>query len=265
MLTHLYHRALRPLAERWLGGIHTGLVVKSLYLQRVARRVLASGRKDVFDAGCGSEAQLLALLAGRYHGSSFEGWDLHLDKAVIEDRCVRRQLRNITVAETDLCTFNRKEQYDVIYSIDVLEHIEDYEGILDRLVTALRPGGRLWLHVPSLRQRLWFRAASHDDAHVYRPHRSGDDHVREGFEMEQLREVIERRGMTVTCLQRTFGPVTGWLKELYTLGERRRVKGIGIILLPFVVASVWWDHIFAPRRGNGVWVEATKTDEMKPG
>lgn len=258
MLTRLYRRISRVIVEQWFGGIHAGLVVKGLYLQRAASRELANGRKDVFDAGCGPEAQLLALLAGRYPDSSFEGWDLHLDKTVIEESCIRRQVRNLTVAEVDLSTFSRREQYDLIYSIDVLEHIEDYKGILDRLVGALRPGGRLWLHVPSLGRRLWFRGADHDAPGIYRPHRTGDDHVREGFGMDQLKEALERRGMTVTCLQWTFGPVTEWFKELYTLGERRGIKGIGIVVLPFVLVAAWWDQLFPPGRGNGLWVEAIK-------
>ena len=43
-------------------------------------------------------------------------------------------------------------------------------------------------------------------------------------------------------------------KEVFSREERRRVQGIGLLLLPMVVLSVVCEMLIAPRRGNGVCV-----------
>ena len=42
--------------------------------------------------------------------------------------------------------------------------------------------------------------------------------------------------------------------EVFSREERRRVQGIGLLLLPVIVLSVIREMLTAPRRGNGVCV-----------
>jgi SAM-dependent methyltransferase len=255
VLNRLYRMLTRPLQDRWLGGLHAGLVIKGLYLQWMVASFLRQGHKRVLDAGCGPEAQLVAMLAGRYPTCTFSGWDLHLSQ---EGRRHDRHPENVSVLEADLASLNEIEQYDLIYSIDVLEHIYDYADVLDRLVKALRPGGMLFIHVPSFEQRTWFKATDAELANDFREHRAGDVHVREGFEKMALISDLERRSLSVVEARWTFNGATAWLKEVFSLGERRRVQGIGLLLLPVVVLSVMSEMLFAPRRGNGVCVLGVK-------
>lgn len=117
----LYRHVSQVLSERWFGGVHAGLVVKSLYLQRALGRSLRSGQKRVLDAGCGPEGQLATLLAARYPTCSVEGIDLY---------CASSGSRaNVMLKEADLGTLTAVSTYDLVYSIDVLEHIHDYAGV----------------------------------------------------------------------------------------------------------------------------------------
>ena len=61
-------------------------------------------------------------------------------------RCERRQIpvRTIDLKHATL----ERERYDVITCFDVLEHVADPLGALDRMRTALRPGGLLFLYAP---------------------------------------------------------------------------------------------------------------------
>lgn len=255
VLDQLYRALTRPIQDRWLGGLHAGLVIKGLYLQWMVAPFLRREQKRVLDAGCGPEAQLIGMLARRYPTSTFFGWDLHLSQ---EGRRCDRHPANLSVFEADLASLNETEQYDLIYSIDVLEHIHDYADVLDRLVRALRPGGLLFIHVPSIEQRNWFRATDAEAANDFRDHRAGDDHVREGFEKAALISDLESRSLSVVEARWTFNGVTAWFKELFSLGERRRVPGIGLLLLPAVVLSVIGEMLITPRRGNGLCVLGMK-------
>jgi 2-polyprenyl-3-methyl-5-hydroxy-6-metoxy-1,4-benzoquinol methylase len=251
MLNRLYRVLTRPLQDRWLGGLHAGLVIKGLYLQWMVASFLGQGHKRVLDAGCGPEAQLVAMLAGRYPTCTFSGLDLHLSR---EGRRRDRHPENLAVLEADLASLNEVERYDLIYSIDVLEHIYDYADVLDRLVKALRPSGLLFIHVPSAEQCTWFKATEAEPTNDFREHRTGDDHVREGFDKAALISDLEDRSVSVVEARWTFNGVTSWFKEVFSLGERRRVQGIGLLLLPVVVLSVVGEMLIAPRRGNGVCV-----------
>jgi SAM-dependent methyltransferase len=257
LFARLCRRVTQTLIERWFGGVHAGLVVKSLYLQRAVAKFLKTGNKAVFDAGCGPDGQLAALLAARYPHCFVEGWDLHCARTSVS-AASHGPRSNLLLREADLASLAKAAAYDLVYSIDVLEHIHDYAEVLDRLVRALRPGGLIFIHVPSTEQRTWFKATDEETANDFREHRAGDDHVHEGFDKATLISELERRSVSVVEARWTFNGVTAWFKEVFSLGERRRVRGIGLLLLPAVVLSVMGEMLMAPRRGNGVFVLGVK-------
>ena len=74
--------------------------------------------------------------------------------------------------------------FDGIYSLNVLEHIEDDIGALRSLRESLRPGGRLVLYVPAF-QVLF----SSNDTRV--------GHFRR-YRMKNLSDLVQQAGMTVT-------------------------------------------------------------------
>lgn len=259
MIDHIYRSASRPLSERWLGGLHAGLVIKGLYLQWKVAAYLRQGERCVLDAGCGPDAQLSAMLAGRYPTCSFVGWDLHVNPDI--KRILRQP--NVSVIESDITQLADSCQYDLVYSIDVLEHIEDFDGTLDRLVGSLRPGGLLFIHVPSLDHRLWFGAEEREMPHQFRAHRSGDDHVHEGFSLSQLRQALQQRSMEVLDARPTFGRWVSLAKELFSRGERHGLKGVGLLLLPAVLIGVLMETIVPPSRGNGSMILGRKLKGAK--
>ena len=259
IIDHVYRSVSRPLSERWLGGLHAGLVIKGLYLQWKVSAYLRQGGRCVLDAGCGPDAQLAAMLAGRYPTCSFVGWDLHVNADI--KRILRQP--NVSVIESDIAQLEDSCQYDLVYSIDVLEHIEDFNGTLDRLVGALRPGGLLFIHVPSLDQRFWFGAGETETPCHFRAHRSGDDHVHEGFSLLQLTHALERRSIEVIDARPTFGRWVALLKETFSFGERQGVRGIGLLLLPGVLFAVALEMLLSPKRGNGSMIFGLKREGAK--
>ncbi len=259
VLDKVYRTVASPLTERWLGGLHTGLVIKGLYLQWKVAAYLRQGGRRVLDAGCGPEAQLAAMLAARYPTCSFVGWDLHVNPEV--KGALRKQ--NVSVIESDITRLSSIGEYDLVYSIDVLEHIEDFDGTLDRLVAALRSGGLLFIHVPSLDQRSWFGSGETEMPNHFRTHRSGDDHVHEGFSLSELTHALERRSIEVLDARPTFGRWVALLKETFSSGERQGVRGIGLLLLPAVLLAVALEMLLSPRRGNGSMILGMKREGVK--
>jgi SAM-dependent methyltransferase len=257
----LYTAVAGLLSERCFGGLHAGLILKGCHLQWRIRPYLRNAVHAVLDGGCGESAPLAMLLARRYPTHRFEAWNLYLDQPELAVSCERLSLGNLILKEADLLTLNATQAFDLIFSIDVLEHIADYEEVVRRFAQALRPGGALLLHVPSR------HASDHDaggyDWSRYRPNRPGDDHVRHGFELEELKKTIEACGLSVARTRWTIGPAAAALMSCYRWAERRGIPGIGITLaLPMTLLAIR-EIVLPLRRGEGLWLEAIKAQAAR--
>jgi SAM-dependent methyltransferase len=122
----------------------------------VARRELFAGWVDdardraILDFGCGTGSLLREL---RARG--------HADLAGVEPA----QSLHAIAADLGLPLHTAwpERQFDVIFLLDVLEHIADDRGTLAQARAHLRPGGRLFLSVPA-HPWLWSR---HDEQNLH--------------------------------------------------------------------------------------------------
>jgi SAM-dependent methyltransferase len=87
--------------------------------------------------------------------------------------------------------YQAEQPFDVILMLDVLEHIEDDRGTLQKLFSMLKPGGTAILTVPSL-QWLW---SVHDDINL---------HFRR-YHRRPFKQLLTSTGFTVNRLSYLFG------------------------------------------------------------
>jgi SAM-dependent methyltransferase len=105
---------------------------------------------DILDAGCGSGRNLVELATfGQVTG-------LEPSRASVE---VARSRGIGTIVESGIERMPfEPESFDLVVSLDVIEHVGDHVGALRELRRVTRPGGRLLVTVPAY-QALW---SSHD-------------------------------------------------------------------------------------------------------
>lgn len=235
----------------WTGGLQAAFVVRSLNLRAAFRKYPPCDGARVLDAGCGEAACLASVLARRYPRAAFCAVDLFVGAQA--DRPA-----NLTVLKHDLELPLPEGGFLAAYSLDLLEHVEKPGVVLANLYAALSPGGRLFIHVPFERQTGYFSAAAEGYVPSFREVRAGDVHLREGFSEEELAALLAEKGFRSVKTRRTFSPAAAFFKELYTLGERRRLPGVGLLLLPFMLFLGTLERLFPPSKGNGVWAEAVK-------
>jgi SAM-dependent methyltransferase len=95
-----------------------------------------------------------------------------------------------------------------IYSLNVLEHIEDDEGTLTRILPRMKPGGRFLVYVPALQ---WlYSSMDRKIGHYRRYHRRDFVHMAEraGFRVERA-EYADSLGVLATLAYKVIGSRRG--------------------------------------------------------
>jgi cyclopropane-fatty-acyl-phospholipid synthase len=88
----------------------------------------------------------------------------------IEHQAMLRQLRNLTVITADMNDFAIDQSFDRVVSIEMFEHMANWQSLLARVRTWLRPDGRLFIHV-----------FSHDRAAYRFDHGDANDWIAQHF------------------------------------------------------------------------------------
>ncbi|MDQ5985423.1 MAG: hypothetical protein CSYNP_01133 [Syntrophus sp. SKADARSKE-3] len=238
---------------RWLGGLQAGFIIRSVYIQKAIQSLDHSKKMFILDVGSGEKASISAVLARRYAQHHFVATDLFFNPPL-----PKLSNLDIIVQNVQSPCLKNQEMFDVIFSLDMLEHLEEPKQVLEHFSVWLRARGLLFLHTPSGNEKNIFRGAGAGLHPGFRPMRPGDQHLREGFSINELRNWLQELGFQVRRASFTVGPMLLFFKELYTLGERRRIPGIGICMLPYIFLMTSWEMIFPPSSGNGIWIIAEK-------
>jgi SAM-dependent methyltransferase len=112
---------------------------------RLARRVQAS---RALDYGCG-DGTFAAMLASDKKARPEEIVGVEIGEELVSDCRARhgREGVNFTLAD-ELDGPAHTEAYDVVFCMEVLEHVVGLEAVLDRIERVLAPGGTLLISVP---------------------------------------------------------------------------------------------------------------------
>jgi cyclopropane-fatty-acyl-phospholipid synthase len=105
--------------------------------------------QDVLELGCGW-GSLALWMAERYPGSRITAVsNSATQKAFIDGRAAALGLRNLTVVTADMNRFEPAggATFDRVVSVEMFEHMRNYEALLGRIGRWLRPEGRLFVHI----------------------------------------------------------------------------------------------------------------------
>jgi 2-polyprenyl-3-methyl-5-hydroxy-6-metoxy-1,4-benzoquinol methylase len=159
----------------------------------------------------------------------------------------------------DLTQFQSDQKFDFILSVDVMEHIEDDEGVFRNFEAALKPNGYVLINTPS--------DLGGSDVEV-----EGEsfisEHVRDGYNLDELKAKLQRAGLTTVQAKYTYGTFGSlawrWLIK-YPMKMLASSKLFALILpfyyifvLPFGLILNYMDVHSDNKRGTGVLVVAQK-------
>lgn len=227
-----------------------------------ARNVFSLIPKDrqyqsILDAGSGPGVFSFEL-ARRFPNASILGID-PLKEHVEACRSIAKKIRvsNITFLESTIDHITRKEAFDLVVCVDILEHIQDDIATLTQLFSIMATGGVLVLHVPSLYRRypVWKKSLNFDV----------ETHVRTGYEPQDIRTKVKGAGFSILASGFTYGfweTLSNNISYMIT-GAKMKNKGIYSLLFPVLLGMSMIGARARPKRlGAGVFVVAEKRGNM---
>jgi cyclopropane-fatty-acyl-phospholipid synthase len=128
----------------------------------IQRAGLVDGQ-DVLELGCGW-GSLTLYMAECFPKSKITAVSNSNDqRQFIETRCEERNLKNVEIITADMNDFETAKLFDRVVSIEMFEHMRNYEKLLGRVNVWLKNNGKLFVHIFS-HQKIAYPFEDNDDA-----------------------------------------------------------------------------------------------------
>jgi cyclopropane-fatty-acyl-phospholipid synthase len=143
---------LKYSSSYWPSGVDTLAAAEEAMLALVCERAGIEDGMSVLDLGCGW-GSLSLWLAERYPSSRVLAVSNSTpQRRWIEAQRDRRGLSRLEVITVDVNDLALSERFDRVVSIEMFEHMRNWELLLSRIAGWLGPDGRLFIHVFSHRR-----------------------------------------------------------------------------------------------------------------
>jgi cyclopropane-fatty-acyl-phospholipid synthase len=110
------------------------------------RAELADGQR-ILELGCGW-GSLSLWMAEQYPAARITGIsNSTTQKQYIDGEAARRGLTNLTIRTCDMNVFDPGATFDRVVSVEMFEHMKNYQALLARIARWLEPGGKLFVHI----------------------------------------------------------------------------------------------------------------------
>jgi cyclopropane-fatty-acyl-phospholipid synthase len=140
-------RHLKYSCGHWPEGVRDLDAAEESMLRLTCERASLADGQRILELGCGW-GSLTLWMAERYPSSRITAVSNSASqKAFIDSQATRRGLSNVEVITADMNRFCSPERYDRVVSVEMFEHMRNYEALLCRIASWLEPGGRLFVHV----------------------------------------------------------------------------------------------------------------------
>ncbi len=197
-LGHVFNRT--PYLRRLFYRLLDLLLLRSWHIRRELKNLKKEGfnPEEIADAGSGF-GQYVYYLSKFYPQSRISGLDIKQDQ--VEDcnhffSAIKRD-KNVRFEYADLTKLDVHEKWDLVLSVDVMEHIEEDRTVFSHLYTGLKKGGVLLISTPS--------DQGGSDVHDEQDESFIDEHVRDGYGAREIDEKLRAAGFSDILVRYSYG------------------------------------------------------------
>ncbi|MBN1557835.1 MAG: class I SAM-dependent methyltransferase [Lentisphaerae bacterium] len=147
----------------WTDGVRDLPAAEDAMLALTCERAELADGMNILELGCGW-GSLTLWMAERYPRARIRAVsNSRPQRAFIEAQCRARGLENVTVETADMNRFEPEGPFDRIVSVEMFEHMRNWEALLARLRGGLADDGRVFIHVFCHREYAYFFEAEQAD------------------------------------------------------------------------------------------------------
>lgn len=240
---------LKKLYIALFGIPEIGFQIRSIYFRNIlASHIFSKNPQKILDAGSGIGAYSF-WLGEKFAGAEVAGEEIDKDKLRFCQAMTKDLgLKNVAFIYQNIMELHKKNKYDLIVAIDVLEHINNYEKTLENFFRMLYKHGHLYIHVPQPNQKriLNLLKTWHHEDHVY-----------EGIAKSTLENILKRLGFRIVISKETFGffGKLSWEINHFMLSKNFVLTGL---TYPFLYFLAKIDLLLNIKKGLGVAILAKK-------
>lgn len=122
-------------------------------LSETVRHAGISDGMDILELGCGWGSLSLYLAEKFPNARIVSVSNSASQRAYIEAQAATRGLKNLTVITADMNDFSIDQRFDRVVSVEMFEHMSNWQSLFDRVRGWLHVDGRLFIHVFTHRDR----------------------------------------------------------------------------------------------------------------
>jgi len=147
----------------WSDGIGTLDAAEEAMLTLTCQRARIEDGQRILELGCGW-GSLSLWLAEHYPNARITGVsNSGTQRQHIERQCAQRGIRNLTILTCDMNRFQIEERFDRVVSVEMFEHMKNYQRLLGNIAGWLTPAGLLFVHIFTHREYA-YHFESHGDS-----------------------------------------------------------------------------------------------------
>jgi cyclopropane-fatty-acyl-phospholipid synthase len=147
----------------WSDGIDTLDEAEEAMLALTCQRARIEDGQRILELGCGW-GSLSLWLAEHYPNARITGVsNSRTQRHHIENQCAQRGIRNLTILTCDMNRFDIDERFDRVVSVEMFEHMKNYQRLLGNIARWLTPAGLLFVHIFTHREYAYHFEARDDN------------------------------------------------------------------------------------------------------
>lgn len=266
----------QPFLRKFFYRLLDLLLLRAWYVKRALKKWKKESPEDakILDAGAGF-GQYTFFMSRLKKKANIHG--VEVKKEQIED-CNNfftkiKQNHRVKFEFGDLTKYKKENEYDLILSVDVMEHIEEDVTVFENFYASLKDNGTLLISTPSDLAEGHDHDHDHEHEH-HHEHEDGekhffvDEHVRDGYNPKDIKEKLDKAGFKNIEVKYSYGTpgAIAWTLSMKIPLLALNVSQLFFILLPFYYIIVypfafllnWIDTLFEHKKGGGLLVKAKK-------
>ncbi len=131
----------------WKDGVTNIDTSEDDMLELTCQRAELQDGQQVLELGCGW-GSLSLYMAAKYPESSIKVVsNSRTQKQFIDDTAKSRGIKNLQVITADMNTFSIEDKFDRIVSVEMFEHMRNYQLLMEKVASFLMPDGKLFIHI----------------------------------------------------------------------------------------------------------------------